>query len=340
MSYFNKKEQVLDIQLTQYGKHLLSTGKLNPTYYRFFDDCVLYDRAYTGATESQNRARGRIVSETPYKRTQHNYIGVETEITKDYNERQKPFTVAEFKKINILSTPEREYVLNRALGTSDMGQQKTPRFNLQFLNGKIGNFSKTLKSEFQDLPIPQIDMELCYKTMISNLFEGEGILGTDPELASPVFDDGTTVIVKTDNILGLLVEDNVNFTKENFEIEVFEVVDVSGSKGTKLEEDLRPLKFARNRPKAVVNGILLDREEIKRSNDPLTPEHVEYFFDVLVDDEISEALICDKISKLKSKKLKVALDINCPDLPYTDAIANPYSSEIDLQDTIICEDDD
>ena len=40
MKFFNKKEDVLDIQLTQYGKHLLSKGELEPTYYAFFDDDV------------------------------------------------------------------------------------------------------------------------------------------------------------------------------------------------------------------------------------------------------------------------------------------------------------
>ena len=340
MSYFNKKEQVLDVQLTQYGKHSLSTGKLNPTYYRFFDEGVLYDGSYANLSESQNDIRGRITEETPYKRTQHSHVGVETELTKDYNEKQKPYSVAEFEKINILSTAEREYVLNNALGTSNLLSDKTPRFRLQFLEGSISDFSRTQKSQYQDLPIPQLEMNLICRAKISNLYDGEGIEDTDPELASPVFEDGTTVLIRPSEIMGLIEEDNVDFTKENFDIEVYEILDVSGSTGTKLEEDLRPLQFARNRPSAIVNGILLDRSEIKKSNDRLTPDHVEYFFDIFVDEEISESAICSKVSKLKSRRLKVDLDINCPDLPYTNQIVNPYSSEIDLQDTIICEDDD
>ena len=43
MSFFNKKEDVIDLQLTQYGKYLLSQGKLKPVYYAFFDDDILYD---------------------------------------------------------------------------------------------------------------------------------------------------------------------------------------------------------------------------------------------------------------------------------------------------------
>ena len=46
MLFMNKKEEVLDIELTPYGKHLLSNGKLKPVYYAFFDDNILYDIQY------------------------------------------------------------------------------------------------------------------------------------------------------------------------------------------------------------------------------------------------------------------------------------------------------
>ena len=38
MAFFNKKEDVLHIELTSLGKHLLSLGKLKPHSYKFFDD--------------------------------------------------------------------------------------------------------------------------------------------------------------------------------------------------------------------------------------------------------------------------------------------------------------
>ena len=38
MSFFNKKEEVYHIELTPYGRYLLSIGKLKPHHYRFFDD--------------------------------------------------------------------------------------------------------------------------------------------------------------------------------------------------------------------------------------------------------------------------------------------------------------
>ncbi len=48
MEFFDRKEEVLDVQLTQYGKYLLSIGKLNPSYYAFFDSDIDYDSQYRG----------------------------------------------------------------------------------------------------------------------------------------------------------------------------------------------------------------------------------------------------------------------------------------------------
>ena len=53
-TYFNKKEEVINLELTQYGKYLLSKGKLRPVYYSFFDDDVLYDGSHGGIAENQN----------------------------------------------------------------------------------------------------------------------------------------------------------------------------------------------------------------------------------------------------------------------------------------------
>ena len=48
MEFFNRKEEVLDVELTQYGKYLLSVGKFKPSFYAFFDDDVIYDTQYQG----------------------------------------------------------------------------------------------------------------------------------------------------------------------------------------------------------------------------------------------------------------------------------------------------
>ena len=46
MLFADKKEEVLDLQLTPHGKYLLSLGKLRPVYYSFHDDNILYNLEY------------------------------------------------------------------------------------------------------------------------------------------------------------------------------------------------------------------------------------------------------------------------------------------------------
>ena len=63
MAFFNKKEDVIDIELTQYGKYLLSKGKLKPAFYAFSDDEIVYDPSYnnSGSSEVKTETFERIV---------------------------------------------------------------------------------------------------------------------------------------------------------------------------------------------------------------------------------------------------------------------------------------
>ncbi len=41
--FINRQEEVLQIQLTPYGKHQFSRGEFNPEYYAYYDEDILYD---------------------------------------------------------------------------------------------------------------------------------------------------------------------------------------------------------------------------------------------------------------------------------------------------------
>ena len=64
--FLDKKERVIDFQLTPYGKHRLSVGQLKPEYYAFFDTGVLYDSEYGGFKEVQTKVHERIKTETQF----------------------------------------------------------------------------------------------------------------------------------------------------------------------------------------------------------------------------------------------------------------------------------
>ena len=81
MEFFDKKEEVLDLELTPYGRYLFSIGKLKPVYYAFYDDDIIYDPRYfpSGSNispgmlpEHPNSVQGRVI-ETPRLRAQGSF---------------------------------------------------------------------------------------------------------------------------------------------------------------------------------------------------------------------------------------------------------------------------
>lgn len=62
MTFFNRKEEVIQVQLTRIGRQKLSVGEFKPKYYEFLDEDVLYDRKNLSpdVEEEQNEIKKRI----------------------------------------------------------------------------------------------------------------------------------------------------------------------------------------------------------------------------------------------------------------------------------------
>ena len=80
MGFFDKKEEVLNIELTPYGRKLLSQGKMKPYCYSFFDDDILYNSEKGGFTENNTQTKDRILNQTISLKPQRTYKGVESNI--------------------------------------------------------------------------------------------------------------------------------------------------------------------------------------------------------------------------------------------------------------------
>jgi hypothetical protein len=66
MTFFNKKTEVMQIEMTPYGRYLYSIGKFKPPSYEFVDDDILYGNAGSQeSAEGQGTAHKRIMEETP-----------------------------------------------------------------------------------------------------------------------------------------------------------------------------------------------------------------------------------------------------------------------------------
>lgn len=328
MKFFNPKEEVLDIQLTQYGRNLLSRGEWSPQFYAFFDDNVLYDSKYgnSGSTESKNAAEPRIQDETPLLRTQNTFTGLDEYLFDEITDTN--FEDSDRIRLNIY---EKLNVMPMSLGTSDYESTKTPAFRAQFLEGEIKELENELtgstrivsgvvsKSQ-QLLKIPQLEMDVEYKIKVIDPEFPEVRFEVDPALTpGATYNDGMQVVVGPEQILFIMEEVNAPFDFHNYDIEVFEVTNDFGQSG---EQIMNPLNFVKPL-EMVENNILIDKEEaeikagrIGGAVPALDPTFVKYFFDINVDDEISNTILCKSISKLKAKgkSLFTDVDVNCPDL--------------------------
>lgn len=118
-SFFDIKEDVIDIQITPYGKYLLSKGKFKPHSYAFFDNDILYDGNYASLNDRQAELNSRI-KEVPRTKTQYSFSGRETQ-----NKRNIELVRSGLEKDIFSSkfnpTPEKFYSLTAPLGTGYIG---------------------------------------------------------------------------------------------------------------------------------------------------------------------------------------------------------------------------
>jgi hypothetical protein len=354
MLFLDKKEEVLDIELTPFGKYKLSIGEFKPVHYAFFDGDVLYDPECAELTGSQNSVEPRIQENTPRLQAQHIFEGRETAILRGNEIVNLMATATTGNVINTLNgdvlhfpdaqaqqlqayyqqnffqkyqymiettTRDKHYSLTAPIGTSDLASQKSPKWTVSLLSGEISNAERVLTGSYQTEQIPQVNITLTYDTMVANVDPTKNILpldGIDPELSSDVFPDGTYIAVRPQHLLAEIKEEYANYTNENFDIEVMEE-----STQTMLNvagpagTEVPYFSYLYFEPEEITvrDGILLDKPIIPVAKDIGAPsKFVGYFMDVLVDDEIDQTIICNAIENLKVRDIYIDTGYECPDV--------------------------
>jgi hypothetical protein len=260
MKFLNKKEQVLDTLLTPYGEYLLSIGKFKPEYYAFFDDNVLYESQYGRPNETpereQNSIEPRIQEETPQLETQVVFSSRDVFHNKSLGTPLSPLAVYRIGQDTVdpitgkegdLARLKDSYVFERdfygpqyALGTSDKITTNAPAWSVSMIRGEIANSaSSSAGPNRPTLDIPQLDVTLTYKIdVISDVN-----FVSDTELAVS-FDNGEILDIEPEILIAQIKEINAEFSKDNFEIEVFEsTTETVAGAVTASVEVLSPLNF-------------------------------------------------------------------------------------------------
>lgn len=315
MTFFNKKTDVIDIELTPYGRYLLSIGKLKPVFYEFVDDDVLYDIAAAGLTEDQTEAHDRITKDTPKLKTLYLKRGIDDDSGENYRSQDPNDVTPDKINVNIDNIREQEEYMTHqqkgvyAMGRSSLTTEKLPNFQITMLRGQIKDSASQITSSVTDaLQIPQIDVNL----VVTATLEEEII---DPsanyEFVSNILSDGTYVKLSFDQPIIHLKEFNSFYEKENFEIEVFSVEQQTLNNGETIEK-LFPLKFLREQ-NLIQNGLLLDAPVTPMSDNNPTDDYVDYFFSFDFDEQIPIEELCEVINDLEINSQFLDEELICPD---------------------------
>ena len=249
--FLDKKEQVIDFQLTPLGRRKLSTGKLKPAYYTFYDDGVIYDSKYVGFDEQQNSIHPRIKNSTSYLQSLLSFEeienstppGVYLEVAED-DTRILPLDIDISPDKNILQT--NKFLFDSGIGDAmfeGINTQTAPAWKVVTCQGEIlsASIKDTAKYDFthveldneaREFNIPQLEVALYYTKLIdkpSNPMEFTNIPDTISE--TQPFADGFSIKLVRDDLVVYANEVNTELLTENFDIEVFRINEESGVRG-------------------------------------------------------------------------------------------------------------
>ena len=252
MEFFNKKEEVLEVQLTEYGRMLLNLGRLKPEFYAFLDDGILYDNEAAGYEQDQNNIDRRIQYNTPAAKPQTHVVGAETRQkwwhskvesklasipgagTDNSVDFLEAFQWSAYKEERQLS---KDFMVGEPLGTSGLTSENAPAWSISMLTNEVSAsgpqvgtcLTGTHIEPLEDgviQNIPQLDITVDYQTFfapsdvnLASYNKDKNYIPLTPELNA----DGIRLFVEDKYLVVEVLEENTDYLKENFDIEVFKM---------------------------------------------------------------------------------------------------------------------
>jgi hypothetical protein len=334
--FTNKKEQVFDLQLTSYARYLMSIGKFKPAYYSFYDDNVLYDKKYansSSANEEQNDVNTRIKDNTQYLESLVLFRDTEDTFNRSNDSSIDYYDLMEVPALR--QTPAADiFKFDSAIGDAflDGPVQTAPAWRAFALQSYIKDSAG--RDTLNDTKIPQVNVEARYSKEViqNNLFSQNNNL-RDSLVGVDVFDDGNSIQLVSNDPVFYVEELNTELLTKNFDIEVFLIHSASTTKS----EDQQTLerKFFRDKVNNVQNGFLVANAPYIEEVSEITKNSVEYYFDVLLDQNIDRDLACKGKSKFDKTSYYIDLDFDC-DTPDDEAVFYDIYGSV-LREPEICD---
>jgi hypothetical protein len=315
MQFFDTKEEVIDIQLTPYGKHLLSKGLWNPVYYEFYDDDIIYDSQYARTQEGQEEIIERIKS-TKRTKTQYTF--------------KSPATGSFLSQESSIEKRNTLYTNFLPLGNSSTIKTKFPSIDLRLVSGEIESVGSSLSISGQPNNLQIISLKDIEYTITNNRVENV----EDISSIQRVYEDGTFIQVIENDLFIDISELGIDTKVDNFEISFVEI--------DQNDNEVRKIFFIdEQKPTKVINNVLLDNEDYqsyreKETNDEFNnKKFINHFLDVKIDKEIDQNILCKYLDKEEILRLKIVegYDIDCVDDGDIDTILSFNSSVLTQEET-------
>ena len=283
--FFNQKEEVIDIELTPYGRQQFASGTLSPAFYAFYDTSILYDGEYGSITETQNQVTNRITNETPRLQTMSRFSSEPGSVFSLATARNQD----DFSQANDWNAS-----FYRTLGSSDPNSTYNPSWKINVLELSDAGFNDGVEYNAGNT-IPQMSATLYidYRSVPVRL---EDTVQVGPQL----------VLESADSFLLNVEELNTVFKGNgNFDIEVY----VSGT------DRINSLGFINDRTilSAVYDNSDLFNNIQKTINGSeqiigqvfpdIDENNVEFYLEILADNEIEEQRLPSQNSSLYRGKI-------------------------------------
>jgi len=297
--FFNKKEEMLEVQLTEYGKYLLSIGKLYPVYYTFHDDEILYNAEYapSGTAENQNDIDQRIRYETPNLKVVPTRSGAQTRVERYIAQVSGALGSTNSDPAEQTEALHQESFVDKVnfssymLGTGDMTTDKTAAWSISALKNTIDSTEEYIitnpSSSTADInngvitAIPQLNIDIDYQMFYRQGLLNEGSGREDPisGYLSGSGESGIYLALYEDYLVLDVLEGNTNFEKENFEVEVFFESSLTGSSPT--PSTLQQMAFLDD-----PQNMLSFATPNYLGNPETNIGNVEYYFNLYLDEDL------------------------------------------------------
>jgi len=263
VKFFDQKQEVIQIELTPYGRQKLSDGKFSPSYYAFYDTGILYDGSHGGITETQNQIVERIKNSTPRSRPVTKFtssvrpvISIASANYKNYFDQHEPYCAT----------------YNRFLGKNNLFSDFAPSWDIRVTATSDVRLNEHPTYEANNtLPVVSASLDISYSVQRS----GSSTLYSLEE------DEQITLDVQE---LNTVFSVNGNYDLEVFkideqgEMEALSFINTRSSNAENLRDQTTPA--------VLTQTIRGNNESILAGFPTLDNTYVEYYFDILLDQEV------------------------------------------------------